>query len=211
MWFIPIRKLPPGRGERNPTLDTVNPPGSIRRGARDLELDRALCVHTELKGKFSPPGVHGSQCNSKDDTMIVIVKFSFGDFSFSFTGRFLILLSRGKLHFFMGCILNESAGIVFVNGDIKWAGKCTWPLVIFSIQGAILTFNKATNTCDLLWYSVDHSTLGHKQAEHWMLMKLAEQPCPQTKHFAHNQNVIFSLCKNLAGFFTGNHAIWYDL
>jgi len=94
---------------------------------RNLEFGRAL---HELKGQVSPPGGHGSQYNSKDDTMIVTVKFSFGDFGFLFTCRFLIPLSRGKLHFFMELmsILNKGAGIVFINGDIKWAGKWTWPV-----------------------------------------------------------------------------------
>lgn len=58
-------------------------------------------MNTQLKGKFSPPGVHGSQCNSKDDTMIVTVKFSSGDFSVSFSGRFLTV-SRGYAPFLYG-------------------------------------------------------------------------------------------------------------
>lgn len=132
----------------------------------------------ELKGHVSPPGRHGSQYNSKDDIMIVTVEFSFGDFRFLFTWRFLIPLSRGKLRFSMEPMstLNKGAGIIFVNGDMKWAGKWTWSLVIFSTQGTMLTLGRATNTRHLPWESVDHSTLGTASRAR-MLLKAAEPPC----------------------------------
>lgn len=117
--FVPIRELLPDRAERKfSTLDTSNPQGSRRHGVSNLELIRAL---HELKGQVSPPGGYGSQYNSKDDIVILTVKFSFGDFSFLLTCRFLIPLSRGTLRFFMEpmSLLKKGAGTVFVNGDIK--------------------------------------------------------------------------------------------
>lgn len=198
--FIPIRELLPDRAERKfPTLDTSNPQGSRRHGVSNLELSRAL---HELKGQVSPPGGHGSQYDSKDGIVILTVKFSFGDFSFLITCRFLIPLSRGmRTHFFMEPMstLNKGAGTVFVNGDIKWAGKWTQSLIIFSTQGAILTLSGATNSCDLLWDSVAHSTLGHQR---WKLLKSSEPPRSHHSPLFHEirlkHSAAFSECYNVA-------------
>lgn len=74
---------------------------------------RAPSTNIRLKREVSSRGAHGSPCNSKNDIMIAIVKSSFEEFSFVFTGRFLILREY-KLHFFIEPmrILNKSAGTV---------------------------------------------------------------------------------------------------
>lgn len=100
MWFIPIGVLS-GRAERRPqasvlSLHTQHWTWLSLKGQRYVvwETLNSTDPSSNIKSKVSPPGDHGSHCNSKDHVMIVIIKLLLEDFSFLFTGRFLILLGR---------------------------------------------------------------------------------------------------------------------
>ena len=122
MHFILFRELLSRRAERKLALCpfchcTVNIGQNYFSRINETQYEKSWTglspPQTRLKREVSSPAAHGSPCNSKDNTMIAIVKFSFEDFSFVLTGRFLII-TEYKLNFFMEPmrILNKRAGIV---------------------------------------------------------------------------------------------------